>query len=254
LSGTHTPPRDRARIGDLIDRRSEMESSPARSLVAEGPALELEAHVQAVEKAARDWGVSADQLEGKIVSALLAAISAVGRSNIATIGDLGKLLEGTREVGEGELRRLKALLDGGQQVLDLAREAAKKAARAQKQTRDEYDQAIVRVAKTMADKLLDSSQRWLVLKQTDYNRTSAWRHAAVVSAAVVGLMALGYGYRGWQDGPAAEALQRCAAAPIMLKIGDQQQLVPACRLDHLAQREIKDLPVALKEWFAEWLP
>jgi len=122
-----------------------MESSPARSLVAEGPALELEAHVQAVEKAARDWGVSADQLEGKIVSALLAAISAVGRSNIATIGDLGKLLEGTREVGEGELRRLKALLDGGQQVLDLAREAAKTAARAQKQTRDEYDQAIVRV-------------------------------------------------------------------------------------------------------------
>ncbi len=149
---------------------------------------------------------------------------------------------------------MKALLDGGQQVLELAREAAKTAARAQKQTRDEYDQAIVRVAKTMADKLLDSSQRWLVLKQTDYNRRSAWRHAAVVSAAVLALVALGYGYRGWQDGPAAEALERCAAAPIMLKIGDQQQLVPACRLDHLAKRDVKDLPEALREWFAEWLP
>jgi hypothetical protein len=231
-----------------------MESGGSKALAPTAPALDLEAHVQAVEKAARDWGVSVDQLEGKFVSALLAAISAVGRSNIATIADLGRLLEGTREAGEVELRRLKALLDGGQQVLELAREAAKTAARAQKQTRDEYDQAIVRVAKTMADKLLDSSQRWLVLKQTDYNRRSAWRHAAVVSAAVLALVALGYGYRGWQDGPAAEALERCAAAPIMLKIGDQQQLVPACRLDHLAKRDVKDLPEALREWFAEWLP
>jgi len=173
----------------------------------------------------------------------------------ATMNPLCKRIEASaEEFREGQLAELQALFKAGHQVLELAREAAKTAARAQKQTRDEYDQAIVRVAKTMADKLLDSGQRWLVLKQTDYNRRSAWRHAAVVSAAVLALVALGYGYRGWQDGPAAEALERCAAAPIMLKIGDQQQLVPACRLDHLAKRDVKDLPEALREWFAEWLP
>ncbi len=72
-----------------------MESGGSKTLAPTAPALDLEAHVQAVEKAARDWGVSVDQLEGKFVSALLAAISAVGRSNIATIADLGRLLEGT---------------------------------------------------------------------------------------------------------------------------------------------------------------
>jgi hypothetical protein len=45
-------------------------------------------HIKAVEEAARDWGVHVDALEGRFVSALLAAIAASGRMNRAAVGEV----------------------------------------------------------------------------------------------------------------------------------------------------------------------
>src|SRR5271166_1569396 len=95
------------------------------SATASGRELDLEAHIQAVEKAARDWGMNVDELEGKFVSALLMSIAASGRSNIASLSDIEKLLDGARAAGDVELRRLKILLDGGEQVLRMAEEGAR---------------------------------------------------------------------------------------------------------------------------------
>lgn len=229
-----------------------MENSRARSLVPEGPALQLEAHVQAVEQAARDWGVNADQLEGKFVSALLSAISAVGRANIATIGDLGKILEGTREAGEAELHRLRLLLDGGRQVLELAQEATTLAARAEAEAQFQYDQSIQRVARTMATALLSETSGWLILKQTNYNRGMAMRFAAVAGAAMLFIAWSGYQVRAWEDGPTMDAAGRCAASSFAVRVGDNPTPQPACLAGSFEPRELKDLPSAVKEWFRAW--
>ena len=50
----------------------------------------------------------------------------------------------------------------------------------------------------MAVKLLQQSQRWLVLKQTDRNRRDAWRLAAGVAAVALGLFIGGYATAEWR--------------------------------------------------------
>ena len=229
-----------------------MGRGPLNVSVGGEPQLELEAHVQAVEQAARDWGVSSDELEGKFVSALLVAISAVGRSNIATIGDLGKILEGTRQAGEAELRRLRLLLDGGHQVLALAQEATKIAARAEAETQFQYDQSIQRIAGTMATALLSETSGWLILKQTNYNRGMAMRFAAIAGAAMLFIAWSGYQVRAWEDGPTMDAAGRCAAASFSVRVGDNPTPQPACLAGSFEPRELKDLPSAVKAWFRAW--
>ena len=195
--------------------------------------LDLEAHIKAVEKAARDWGVNVDELEGKFVSALLAAIAASGRANIATVGDLEKLFEGARAAGEVELRRLRILLDGGEQVLRVAEEGARAAIATADKTQADYDRSVSKLAKEMAAKLLAETQKWLVLKQTNRNRRDAWRLATLVGAAALGLFVGGYVARANQEGYAMEVVARCMAAPLWVTVDRSDQAVPACRLDGL---------------------
>jgi len=68
--------------------------------------VDLDQHIRDVEQAAADWGVHTDKLEGRFVSALLAAIATSGRANLAALGDIERLLEKASARGEGELRRL----------------------------------------------------------------------------------------------------------------------------------------------------
>jgi hypothetical protein len=191
------------------------------SATASGRELDLEAHIQAVEKAARDWGMNVDELEGKFVSALLTAIAASGRSNIASLSDIEKLLDGARAAGDVELRRLKILLDGGEQVLRMAEEGARAVVATAQKTQADYDLSVTKLGREMAGKLLAETQKWLVLKQTSRNRRDAWRLAGWVSASALALFIGGYEVRAWQDAVATEAVQamqegaaQCAAAPL----------------------------------------
>jgi hypothetical protein len=68
--------------------------------------LDLKAHIHEVERAAANWGVHVDALEGRFIGALLAAIQESGRTNLAVLSDIESLLERARATGEGELRRI----------------------------------------------------------------------------------------------------------------------------------------------------
>src|SRR5208282_4510445 len=72
--------------------------------------VDLDQHIRDVEQAAADWGVHTDKLEGRFVSALLAAIATSGRANLAALGDIERLLEKASARGEGELRRLNGAI------------------------------------------------------------------------------------------------------------------------------------------------
>ena len=100
-----------------------------RSEVPTGPRdLELTDHIREVEKAAADWGVHVDALEGRFIGALLAAIRESGRTNLAVLGDIETLLERARATGEGELRRIGLMIEASQRTLSMAEAAAETSA------------------------------------------------------------------------------------------------------------------------------
>lgn len=210
--------------------------------------LDLEAHIKAVEKAARDWGVNVDELEGKFVGALLAAIAASGRANIAAIGDLERLLEASRAAGDVELRRLRILLDGGAQVLGMARQAAETAVAGGNRAEREFDKSVALIARELSTKLLSESQKWLVLKQTSRNRRDAWRLAFVVAGLGLGLFIGGYGARAQQDAAALEGffeaqarIAECAAAPLWVN-RPKGEPGAACWLEQVAGKRGESKP------------
>ncbi len=170
-----------------------------------------------------------------------------------TIDPLCKRIEAsTEEFREGQLAELQALFKAGHQVLELAQEATKIAARAEAETQFQYDQSIQRVARTMATALLSETSGWLILKQTNYNRGMAMRFAAIAGAAMLFIAWSGYQVRAWEDGPTMDAAGRCAASSFAVRVGDNPTPQPACLAGSFEPRELKDLPSAVKAWFRAW--
>src|SRR5271156_2639475 len=128
--------------------------------------LELKDHIREVEKAAADWGVHVDALEGRFIGALLAAILESGRTNLAVLGDIEALLERARATGEGELRRIGLMIEASQRTLSMAQEAAETSAVAGERAERVFNASVAKIAKELSVKLLDECQQWLVLKQT----------------------------------------------------------------------------------------
>jgi hypothetical protein len=177
------------------------------------------------------------------------------RTSVETLGKI--LLEAERELGarvekacawmeessrkfrDDEFRRAELLLDSGQATLNMAREAAQTATSASHRAEKDFDKSVARNAQEMSRKLLDESQQWLVLKQTERNRRDARRLASAVAAATLAVFVGGYVMAGWrQDKQAAEdravveAVQRCWKNPITLRDAKNQP-VELCRLQEI---------------------
>ena len=203
----------------------------------------LAKQIEDVERAAVNWGMHVDALEGQFVKALLKAIEETGRTNLAALGDLEELIEKTRRVGEGERKRLELLLDGGDKVLNMACQAAETAVAAGERAEREFDVSVARIAKELSVKLLAESQQWLVLKQSARNRRDAWRLAGVVAAAALGVFVGGYATAEWRKGKELEAgeatmaaVERCWKRPVMVR-DVKGESVEMCRLQDLELKE-----------------
>jgi hypothetical protein len=200
---------------------------------------ELEDRIREVEQAATDWGVHVDAVEGRFVGALLGAIRHCGRMNLAALSDLEALFERTRVAGEGERRLVELLVDAGARALAMAREATETAASASVHAELEIDKSVARIAQEMGRKLLEESQRWLVLKQTERNRRDARRLATGVVVAAMAVFVGGYATAEWWSSTESaarqavlEAVDRCWVAPLMVRMADGKT-VETCRLADL---------------------
>ena len=193
---------------------------------------EIAERIRDVEKAARAWGVRPDHLEGKFVAAWLSATKTLSGLIRVAASDVKEIIGGAKEVAELELEKLRKYNMAAAMTIRQA-EVAKEA-------------VIVNVTKGLTDRLISESQKWLILKQTDYNRRMAWRLAGVVSVCAVVLFQTGYQLRGWQDEPATSALGKCAARPLLGT--EAGQTVILCHLDELSLRPLSAVPGALKEW------
>ncbi len=205
--------------------------------------LDLKDHIREVERAAADWGVHVDALEGRFIGALLAAIRESGRTNLAVLGDIEALLERTRATGEGELRRIGLMISAGQQTLTMAQQAAETSAASGEQAEKVFNASVARIAKELSVKLLDECQQWLVLKQSARNRRDAWRLATAVATAAMVVFVGGYAMAGWRHDKetAAEqavvaAVERCWKKPVLLH-DNAGGGVEMCRLQDLLPRQ-----------------
>ena len=181
---------------------------------------ELSDRIREAERATRDWGVEPDQMEGKFVAAILGAIRAVGTIVAAGAGDAREIVADAKELAELELEKLRKYNMAAVIAIRQA-EVAKEA-------------VIANVTKGLTDRLISESQKWLILKQTSYNRRQAWRLAGVVSVCAVLIGAVGYELRAWEDEGAVGALERCAARPLTATMSGQR--ITVCAMNELAAR------------------
>jgi hypothetical protein len=199
----------------------------------------LAEEIARVERAALDWGVHVDALEGRFVRALLKAIEETGKTNLAALGDLEALLERARREGEADRRRIERMVEAGSNALAMAHQATERAGFASIRAEEAIEESIARIAKEMSRALLAESQKWLVLKQTERNRREAWRLAAWVAAAALAIFIAGCATMGWWSARESatrqavlEAVDRCWVEPMMVRMADGKT-VETCRLADL---------------------
>jgi hypothetical protein len=192
-----------------------------------------------VERAALDWGVHVDALEGQFVRALLRAIEVTGRTNLAALGDLEALMQETRRASEAERRRIERMIEAGAKALSMANQATENAGRASDRAEQAIDESVARIAEQMSRALLAESQKWLLLKQTERNRREAWRLAGWVAAGAVAIFIGGCATSQWWSGKESaahqaliDAVDRCWVEPMMVRMADGKT-VESCRLADL---------------------
>jgi len=192
----------------------------------------MDHRIQEVARAATDWGVQPDKIEGKFITALLSAIRAVGEIVVAASEDTRGIVEESKELAELELEKLRKFNVAAAATIREA-EVAKEA-------------VVANVTKGLTERLISESQKWLVLKQTDYNRRSAWRLAVLVSLCALGVFLLGYELREWQDAPATSMLMKCLEKPYYGTYDGKKFTL--CRPDELGLRSLSAAPAALRTW------
>ena len=221
-TGKREPMMDKKDPAERLDGSSEIEAIDA----------EMSERIKDVEKAARDWGVRPDHLEGKFVAAWLRAAKILSHLAVVFTVEIRKITGGAKEVAELELEKLRKYNVAAAMSIYQA-QAAK-------------ELVIARVAEGLTNKLIDDSRDFLVLKQTDYNRRQAWKLAGIVSLCTLLLFGAGYELRAFQDEPATSALGKCAARPLHGTMSGESVIL--CRLDELSPRPLSAAPGALKEW------
>ncbi len=145
--------------------------------------------------------------------------------NRAAVGEVERVLAKAKAVGDEEVGRLRIVLAGGEKAIAIGRQAAEMAIASAERAEHEFDRSVARIAEELSSRLLASSQKWLVLKQTSRNRREAWLLALWVTVVAVGILIVGYELRGYQDDPAVTAYY------------ETQERIAACQRDPLEVRD-----------------
>ena len=183
----------------------------------------LAEEIARVERAALDWGVHVDALEGQFVRALLKAIEETGRTNLAALGDLEALLETARREGEADRRRIERMIEAGLNALAMAHQATERAGLASiraEEAIEEGDRADLR--RRCLERFWRKARNGWSSKQTERNRREAWRLAAWVAAAAVAVFIAGVAATQWWSAKESATRQADARSgrPLLGSAGD----------------------------------
>jgi hypothetical protein len=199
----------------------------------------LAEEIARVERAALDWGLHADALEGRFVQALLKAIEETGKTNLATLGDLEALLEKARREGEADRRRIERMIEAGSNALAMAHRAAENADVASAHAKRTIDEGVAGIFARVSKELVEKCPQWLIFEQKHRHLQYACKVAAwAVAAGVALFIGGGVTMQWWSAKESAarqamiEGLDRCWVEPVMVRTSDGKT-VEMCRLADL---------------------
>ena len=199
----------------------------------------LAEEIARVERAALDWGLHADALEGRFVQALLKAIEETGRTNLATLGDLEALLEKARREGDADRVRVERLVEAGSNALAMAHRASENAGVASAHAQQLVDEGVAGIFARVSKALVEGTPRWFSFEQKARHRLYACKVAAWVGVGLVAVFFAGATAKQWWTAKESaarqamlEALDRCWVQPVMVRTADGKT-VEMCRLAEL---------------------
>jgi hypothetical protein len=164
---------------------------------------QLQAQIEAIAAAARDFGVLPHDLEGRFVTAWLDSLRWQARLITGLVDDLRAVVAGGRELAGAEIARLQEYNRHAALSIEGARAA-------QANLEAQHETVLARVVEAIVAELSVEIGRWRVLRQAEWNKRQSWRLAAGATAIGVSLLITGYACRAVADEDSVLALQRCA--------------------------------------------
>jgi len=201
-------------IGEQAARTAVSEPVPTAPLA---PGDDFAAALGRVQDAAREWGIRPDLVEGKFVSALMAAVEWLGRVSQAAQLEFRTLHQKQRDSAELELA--------------CAREITKAAHAALGQTRSalinlqvERENVTIRMIHETMPMFATELRKALMIRINDETSALRLRRSMLAGTAAVAIFLGGFGLRAWDDRDAVGMLERCLAKPLQAQNAGQLHL------------------------------
>jgi hypothetical protein len=171
------------------------------------PGNDFEAALRRVHDAARDWGIRPDLMEGKFVSALMAAVEWSGRISQSAQVEFRTLHKKQRDLAELELARAREITKAANAALGQARSALIN-------LQVERENVTLRMIHETMPMFATELRKALIYRVKDENDGLRLRRFFVAALFALCVFVSGFGLRAWNDSAAVGALGHCLAHPV----------------------------------------
>jgi hypothetical protein len=161
----------------------------------------------AVERAAHEWGVRADSLEWRFISAVMGVIEWSGRVSAAAQEEFKRLFRQQRETTERELATAR-------EITRAARQGLTQADIMLAVVSVEKEKLIAQMLKETMPLFVERLQKALIIREERWNEDLKRRRWATAVLVAFALYAAGYGTHVWQSWDANSAYDWCWAHPL----------------------------------------
>ena len=169
---------------------------------------DLDAALAQVERAARDWGIRSDLMEGRFVTALIAAIRAVGEVSEGAKAEFREIARKGQNIAQTEYQQARELAQAANTALAQARMA-------QVLAQAEKESLVARMIKETLPLFAENMRNVLVLREQRWNRDRLRHRYALTGIVVLGIFLAGYCLRAWADQSDVDFAEGCLSRPIV---------------------------------------
>jgi len=160
-----------------------------------------------VQDAAREWGIRPDLMEGKFVSALMAAVEWSGRVSQSAQVEFRALHQKQRDLAELELARAREITKATNAALGQARSALIN-------LQVERENVTLRMIHETMPMFATELRKALIYRVKDESDGLRMRRFFVAALLTLCVFVGGFGLRAWNDSAAVGALGHCLSHPL----------------------------------------
>ena len=178
--------------------------------------IEFTARTQAVEAAARDWGIRPNYPEGVFVSAMLRTQAGFSDLALSLADVLQTVVSEARVAAENELARQRVLTQQTRTVLENANDAILNIEKGGRDALARLEVEKTKVTTQLVDRIVPDMIRGvkgaLVIKERRRDRNMEWTRALGASGIALALVVSGYVWGTWSDWGMASRIESVGAA------------------------------------------